>query len=369
MCCFFHFVQNIRKKATPIITKIKKTVGESAAEFELAEQTKRRLMMLPLLPEERITSEVIDIILADWKAGVPDDLQTVFNGLATTVLKTYVGTPPGSNATSRPRFPPHIWSVSAQSVRTNNGAESLHSELNPKSKGMLSLHSFLAAIEGQMDRARDRIATGCKPHARTAVPVKNSALAVELQDLLGGKQDVLTFLDNCGLIISFGKVKDVKRFIERRVPRIQDSDSSMANGEADVQVAKNLYLRLHPGGQFTDDEILNNVTTWAFQDLPPADVPVRNSDEASDLSLVETEARTSFLEICEDLKKKRLQTHWAEGQKENTDDENDEQTRTKKAKRKKERKKQEVRMEIPKRKMEVVPPLILSLHPSFRMDE
>ena len=53
-CCFFHFVKNIREKANRIITRIKKAVGQRSLIVQLAEKTKRRLMILPLLPEEAI---------------------------------------------------------------------------------------------------------------------------------------------------------------------------------------------------------------------------------------------------------------------------------------------------------------------------
>ena len=166
-CCFFHYVQNIRKTARPVMTKIKKGEGETSLTFKLAQKTKRRFMMLPLLQEELITSEVIDIILAHWKAKVPDRLQTAFRGITSKVLGTYVGAPPGSKDPPAPASP-QIWSVSARSVRTNNGAESLHSELNQKSKGRLNINRFLAIMEEQMDRAWDRITMGAS--LRRALP-------------------------------------------------------------------------------------------------------------------------------------------------------------------------------------------------------
>ena len=105
MCYFFHYVQNIRKTARPVMTKIKKAEGETSLTFKLAQKTKRRFMMLPLLPEELITSEVLNLILADWKAKVPDRHQTAFNAIASKVLGSYVGAPPGSKAPARHRFP------------------------------------------------------------------------------------------------------------------------------------------------------------------------------------------------------------------------------------------------------------------------
>ena len=51
----------------------------------------------------------------------------------------------------------------------------------------------------------------------------------------------------------------------------------------------------------SDDEISQNVTDWAFQEIPPAQVPQIDGED-SELSLVETEARQSFLEMCDERK-------------------------------------------------------------------
>ena len=59
-CCLFHFAQNIWKKASPILTKVKHAAGEKSETYRKALKTKRRFMMLALLPEELITSEVLD---------------------------------------------------------------------------------------------------------------------------------------------------------------------------------------------------------------------------------------------------------------------------------------------------------------------
>ena len=62
-CCFFHFVSNIKKHARPVIDKLKKTAGEDSFETKKGEQTKRALMMLPLLPVNLITVEVVELII------------------------------------------------------------------------------------------------------------------------------------------------------------------------------------------------------------------------------------------------------------------------------------------------------------------
>ena len=119
-----------------------------------------------------------------------------------------------------------------------------------------------------------------------------------------------------------------------------------------------MYFRLHPGSQFSDDEILENVTKWAFQVFPPADVPNINGDDVSELSLVETEARDSFLEKVEDAKKRR-QNRGQQHQQERL--EVVEQTRT--------GQNVEGRVEIGKRRMEIIPPSTLRIPQSLRKEE
>ena len=192
---------------------------------------------------------------------------------------------PARRTATPPQLPPVLWSVSGGRVRTNNGAESLHSAIDPKSKGKLSLRRFLHLLEEEMAKARDRVAAGCRPESRPDVHEKNKALAAQLDSLVHGRQGALAFLDNCGLILSMKKREDVRRFSPSEVFRLPDSQRSLANPNLLDQAARNLYFRLHPTGQFTDGEILGNVTEWAFQDLPPSEVPNEDADQ-SDLSLV-----------------------------------------------------------------------------------
>ena len=72
-CCFFHFVSSIKKHARPVIDRLKKTVGEDAMETNIGERTKRALMMLPLLPIDIITVEVVDIIIGGGRARLVND--------------------------------------------------------------------------------------------------------------------------------------------------------------------------------------------------------------------------------------------------------------------------------------------------------
>ena len=311
-CCLFHFAQNIRKKARPVITKVEKAAGKNSEEARFAETTKRRFTMLALLPEVLITPEVVRLILDDWKASAPKGLEDAFDDLFKTVMRTYVGAPRRDGQPPRTLFPPHLWSVSGRSIGTNNGAESCHSALNPKTKGAISVRRFLRLLEEVMDDARDRIATGCQPESRPEISAKNQALAVLLDNLFRGQQEVLQFLDNCGLVLSLDDVESVQQFAARELLQRQDSELSRTNGDLLDQAARNLYFRLHPTGQLTDDEILGNVTNWAFRVLLPAQVPRSNSGRP-ELSLVDTEPRESFVASLEEAKKKYLPGQAPEG--------------------------------------------------------
>ena len=88
-CCFFHFVKNIKKKARPVINELKRAVGKRSAEVLFAEITKRRLVMLPLVPIDLITVELVDLIVTAWKDKHPH-LHSAFNELRDYLLRTYV---------------------------------------------------------------------------------------------------------------------------------------------------------------------------------------------------------------------------------------------------------------------------------------
>ena len=49
-CCFFHYVQNIRKNALKLINAIKRAHGENSMRHLNALKMERRLMMLRLVP-------------------------------------------------------------------------------------------------------------------------------------------------------------------------------------------------------------------------------------------------------------------------------------------------------------------------------
>ena len=61
-------VPTIKKNARAAVEQIKKAVGRSAQDYVRAEKTKRALMMIPLLPLDLITIEVVDMIIMRWKS-------------------------------------------------------------------------------------------------------------------------------------------------------------------------------------------------------------------------------------------------------------------------------------------------------------
>ena len=291
-CCFFHFTKNIRTKAQPIVKAIEGAEGERSNASQLAQKTKRRLMMLPLLPEELAVPEVLGLIHRAWTDACPEH-RDAFNGLFATVIRTYVGTPPGDPAPVRPRFRPSIWSVSGRSVRTNNSAESVHAQLNGELNGNVFLHIFLSTIEKQMMKGRRRILSGCESESRPVEQAKNRLLAQELDKLLNGRVGVLAFLDNCASITLLETVNGADR-IELTTGTVEDRAWAGAKRDLFVAAAHGLFRRLCPGGQLSDDEIMTNITRWSFQVLDPI---VVDGPDDEDLSMVEEGPRKSFLDL------------------------------------------------------------------------
>ena len=89
-CCFFHLTKNIKDHVKSILATVEKAKGQKSKEFEMAQRTKRRVMMLPLLPEELITPRTVKLIRAAWKEACPDR-RKAFKPLFKTLLETYVG--------------------------------------------------------------------------------------------------------------------------------------------------------------------------------------------------------------------------------------------------------------------------------------
>ena len=83
-------------------------------------------MLLPLVPQELITLDLVELIIAAWRDSCKE-LPDAFDKLKRTILRTYVGTPiEGTSDVQPPLFPPALWCVSGRVSRTNNAAERVH---------------------------------------------------------------------------------------------------------------------------------------------------------------------------------------------------------------------------------------------------
>ena len=226
--CFFHFVQNLRKKAKNI-TAVKKAMGKRSKARWLAEKIKRQLMLLALVPLELITPDLVEFIIPTWKDGCKE-LPEAFEKLKQTLLRTYVGTPTeGTSTVQPPLFPPALWSVSGMVSRTNNAAESVHARMNSEVHGKLSVFGFLSIIEKQMGEANERIAHGCQTERRAVEGPKNRLLAVELEKLLNSRKGILNFLDNCGSIVQMKSVNEANKFTRSVISSFDDIDWMLSN--------------------------------------------------------------------------------------------------------------------------------------------
>ena len=159
-CCFFHYVQSIRKNALKLINAVEKATSQNHEKVGLVKNAVRRITMLPLVPEELITPELIELIIAATTDGRSEPLREL-NVLQAYVLNTYVGKRRvRSGVLVAPRFQLAIWNVSGMASRTNNAAESVHAQMNPEVSGALSPMNFIFNIEKQMKRTNDRIRFG-----------------------------------------------------------------------------------------------------------------------------------------------------------------------------------------------------------------
>ena len=64
--------------------------------------------MLPLIPVELVTPEVVARILLAWSDNCPSGHKDDFNEIAETLIHTYIGTPLSGRFSIVPRFSPFI---------------------------------------------------------------------------------------------------------------------------------------------------------------------------------------------------------------------------------------------------------------------
>ena len=253
-------MNNIKKRAKSVVDALKRSIGRNSLEVKLAEMTKRALMMLPLLPIEFITVEVVDFVAWRWRNSFPQ--RTDFDDLFIHLVRNYIG----PNA----RFEPKIWCVCGCVTRTNNSAESSHASLNASIRvsGAVPLDMFLLAIEGQMKNTTREIQMGCPSHMKSIYKRRNELLALELSEFFNGEEGILKYLDNCSLAMKVKNLADVDSFLRHRAYDADDYCDRQwisANRERVVGAALSLYRRLRPNDQKGVEGILGSVQTWAFQ--------------------------------------------------------------------------------------------------------
>ena len=197
-CCFFHYTKNVKENVTTLMRQIKRTNRKTSHEYKVAEKTKRRLMMLPLLPVGLIGEDVLTAINDEWKSvetySGGEFLQTI-----NYIRRTYIGYVKSNGVFKAAIFPPTLWNVCGLKTRTNNSAESVHNRLNKKSGGGVSLFRFLMIIEGEMKRTMKRISEGCQPFTNAVEAEKNDLFALALSKL-NTSRNSLQFLDMCSSI-------------------------------------------------------------------------------------------------------------------------------------------------------------------------
>ena len=250
------------------INLVKKAAGENSERHRSALKLERRIMMLPLLPEELITAERVQLIIAASTESRSEHARELMV-FCDYVLKTYVGKP---RASSRvlvgPRFSLPLWNVSGMASRTNNAAESVHAHVNPKVSGMLSTLNFIRILEEEMMRTNERIRTECRSETRAVEGAKNRLLAVELHKLLNHDQGILNFLDNCGSVVALRSLADANSFVPHALQGVEDVEWIQTNRPQVREAGLTLHQRLCPGNQIDTGDVLKSVASWSFQ-IPP----------------------------------------------------------------------------------------------------
>ena len=269
--------------------------------------------MLPIVPREFLTEELVTYISSKWRSANVRD-KTAFDRITKTLLRVYVGSVTRNGVRRRPSFNPSLWSVCGLKIRSNNAAESVHVRLNRSVKRKIPLICFLKIIECEMKRTSDRIAGDCKPLSNPVEREKNTLLAHEYAKLIWGQSGSLDFLDNCSAIVQVKSRKGLLSFSPRY--SVEDVNDPIHDAKDALETScARLYHEVVPGGTMSDGEIVHHIPEWAFRPMQPVSPPVEC--DACDLSLVQDGARQSFLEVnervaCECLvPRNTLKTHFA----------------------------------------------------------
>ena len=292
LCCFFHFTANIRKRCVQIMAAIKKTVRQNAEKMSAAKKTKRAVMMLPLLPEELITTDLVDKLLARFDAAVPE-CAGAFGPLRDYLVSTYVR----QNA----RHPRRRWSVSGRKIRTNNAAESCHAQLNGSLRvsGAVTFDIFIFAIETQMASTTREIVAGCEPRSKTIFAKRDELLKAELAKLFRGEQGVFKFLDHCSSVLFVRNQQDIRQYNDRLQAEVPDPVDRLwieQNRQAVCESMAGLFQRL-TGTPATDIvQIMTTIEQWTFA-IKQTTRDEIGDHEASVMSMVNDGPSDSFIEI------------------------------------------------------------------------
>ena len=186
--------------------------------------------------------------------------------------------------------------------RTNNAAESVHSQLNPGVSGKISVIRFIHLIEERMDDANDRLRSERKSETARVEKAKNTLLAVELDKLLNGDQGVINYLDNCGSILHIESLADSRNFERHATDPVDDLAWKHANCERVRAAGIALHRRLFPESEMAESDVLRSVRSWAFQVPPDPGVHVPPSE--TELSLVDDRPMKIYETIKERVEKK-----------------------------------------------------------------
>ena len=111
--------------------KIKRENGATSFEYKTAQLTKRRFMMLPLLPINLVTEDTLNAITDDWK-NVQTCKGDEFAFVVKYMKKMYIGREKSDGNYQDAIYPPDLWNVCGQKVKTNNTAESVTAESTRK---------------------------------------------------------------------------------------------------------------------------------------------------------------------------------------------------------------------------------------------
>ena len=202
--------------------------------------------------------------------------------------------------------------MSGRKTRTNNAAESSHASLNESVNvsGAVTLDMFLFAIELQMRNTAREIQAGCQPHTKAIFARRDELLRAELAALFRGEQGVFKFLEHCESAVLLKNRAQIDRFLERRAAEGEDREDmewARDNHRVVEDSMVQLFLRDNDVPDFDVNEVRRTIEAWTFN--KHLDVDVVAAPEVSQLSLVENEARNSFLELRAEVEDRvRVQT-------------------------------------------------------------